>query len=202
MGVVEERQGNEAELARAWVEARPQVLRATTRSFPAAGSVMVEVAVDQAWVELYENGYSGTRDALLRRWKGLAYLRALNGVREHRRHPTTPIHANDELTEIGACCDSDALPGRDALRAEARAREIVCQVSGDARRWLEVVIDAPATPPREVARVLGWDREKLKSITRRTQARLRAWNVPKSRDQRVSSRSRVCVSSMRSTAAM
>jgi len=93
MGVVQERQGNEAELARAWVEGRSQVLCAITRSFPAAGSAMVEAAVDQAWGELYENGCSGPLDVLLGRWKGLAYLRALNGVRERRRHPTTPIHA-------------------------------------------------------------------------------------------------------------
>ncbi len=134
---------------------------------------MVEAAVDQAWGELYENGCSGPPDALLGRWKGLAYLRALNGVRERRRHPTMPIHAAAELAETGALCDSDALLGLDAWRAEARAQEIVRQFSGDARRWLEVVFDAPATPPREVARVLGWDREKFKSVTRRTRARLR-----------------------------
>jgi len=173
MGVVQERQGNEAELARAWVEGRSQVLCAITRSFPAAGSAMVEAAVDQAWGELYENGCSGPPDVLLGRWKGLAYLRALNGVRERRRHPTMPIHAAAELAETGALCDSDALLGLDAWRAEARAQEIVRQFSGDARRWLEVVFDAPATPPREVARVLGWDREKFKSVTRRTRARLR-----------------------------
>jgi hypothetical protein len=173
MGVVQERQGNEAELARAWVEGRSEVLRAITRSFPAAGSAMIEAAVDQAWGELYENGCSGPPDALLGRWKGLAYLRALNGVRERRRHPTMPIHAAAELAETGAPCDSDALPGLDAWRAEARAQEIVRQFSGDARRWLEVVFDDPATPPREVARVLGWDREKFKSVTRRTRARLR-----------------------------
>ena len=171
MAVVEERQGNEAELARAWVECRSQVLRATTRSFPTAGSVIVEAAVDQAWVELHEQGHTGPPERLLSRWKGLAYLRALNGVRERRRHPvsSTPV---EELPESGPLADSRAA-GVETLRAEARAQEIVRQVSGDARRWLEAVFDAPSAPPREIARTLGWEPEKLKSVARRARPRLR-----------------------------
>jgi hypothetical protein len=173
MGVVEERQGNEAEFARAWVEGRSQVLRAITRSFPMAGSAMVDAAVDQAWVELYEQGQAGTSEALLGRWRGLAYLRALNGLRERRRHPVSPVPV-EELAETGVIALSRAgAMDIGGLRAEARAQEIVHQVSGDARRWVELVIDDPSVPPREVARRLGWDREKLKSVTRRTRARLR-----------------------------
>lgn len=169
MGVVKERQGNEAELAQAWVEYRSQVLHATSRSFPTVGSAAIEAAVDQAWVELYEQTPVGPLDGLSSRWRGLAYLRALNGVRERRRYPVDPLPVG-ELTATSALSDSRTV---DALRAEARAQEIVNQVSGDARRWLEMVIDAPEAPPREVARTLGWDREKLKSVARRTRARLR-----------------------------
>src|SRR5665213_2455368 len=98
MGVVQERQGNEAELARAWVEGRSRVLRAVARSFPTAGSAMVEAAVDQAWVELYEQGQTGSPERLLARWRGLAYLRALNGVRERRRHFASSVPV-EELEE-------------------------------------------------------------------------------------------------------
>jgi hypothetical protein len=49
----------------------------------------------------------------------------------------------------------------------------VGQVSGDARLWLEAIMDSPGAPPREVAGVLGWDREKLKSVSRRTRGSLR-----------------------------
>jgi hypothetical protein len=171
MAVVEERQGNEAELARAWVECRSRVLRATTRSFPTAGSVIVEAAVDQAWVELYEHGHTGSPERLVTRWRGLAYLRALNGVRERRRHPVSSVPV-EELAETGALGES-AVPEVDALRAEARAQEIVRHVSGDARRWLEAVFDAPSAPPREIARTLGWEPEKLKSVARRARPRLR-----------------------------
>ena len=171
MAVVEERQGNEAELARAWVECRSRVLRATTRSFPTAGSVIVEAAVDQAWVELYEQGHTGPPERLLSRWKGLAYLRALNGVRERRRHPVSSVPV-EELPESGPLVDSRAA-GAETLRAEARAQEIVRQVSGDARRWLEAVFDAPSAPPREIAKTLGWEPEKLKSVARRARPRLR-----------------------------
>lgn len=169
MGVVKERRGNEAELARVWVDCRSQVLSATTRSFPAAGSVNIEAAVDQAWAELYEQGHGGAPDELPGRWEGLAYLRALNGVRERRRHPISPIPVE---AETGAFGDSGAT-GIDALRAEVRAQEIVRQVSGDARRWLEAVFDTPTAPPRELARTLGWDPEKLKSVARRARPRLR-----------------------------
>lgn len=171
MAVVEERQGNEAEFARAWVECRSEVLRATSRSFPAQGSASIEAAIDQAWTELYEEGYAGPPDGLPGRWKALAYLRALNGVRERRRHPvsSTPV---EELSESGPLADS-RVAGIEALRAEARAQEIVRQVSGDARRWLEAVFDAPSAPPREIARTLGWEPEKLKSVARRARPRLR-----------------------------
>ncbi len=173
MGVVEERQGNEAEFARVWVDGRSQVLRAITRSFPTAGSVMVEAAVDQAWVELYEQGHTDAPERLLGRWRGLAYLRALNGVRERRRHPVSAVPV-EQLPETGTV-DLTVMGagGVGGLRAEARAQEILHQVSGDARRWVELVLDDPSAPPREVARTLGWDREKSKSVARRTRARLR-----------------------------
>ena len=173
MGVVEERRGNEAELARAWVEGRARVLRAVERSFPTAGSAMVEAAVDQAWVELYEQGDVGSPERLLARWRGLAYLRALNGLRGRRRHFVDSVTL-EELDATDVLGKGDSVAGAElALRAEARVQEILRQVSGDARRWLEVVIEAPGGPPREVARTLGWDREKLKSVARRTRARLR-----------------------------
>lgn len=171
MAVVEERQGNEAEFARAWVECRSEVLRATSRSFPAQGSASIEAAIDQAWTELYEEGYASPPDGLPGRWKALAYLRALNGVRERRRHPVSPTPV-DELSESGPLADSRAA-GIEALHAEARAQEIMRQVSGDARRWLEAVFDAPSAPPRELARTLGWEPEKLKSVARRARPRLR-----------------------------
>ena len=65
--------------------------RDSGRSFPTAGSALVEAAVDQAWIELYEQGHTGSRAMLLARWRGLAYLRALNGVRERRRHPVSSV---------------------------------------------------------------------------------------------------------------
>ncbi len=34
-------------------------------------------------------------------------------------------------------------------------------------------MDSPEAPPREIARILGWDREKLKSVSRRTRGSLR-----------------------------
>ncbi len=173
MGVVEERQGNEAELTRAWVEGRARVLRAVARSFPTVGSVMVEAAVDQAWVELYEQGCDGPPESWLARWRELAYLRALNGVRGRRRHFIDSVTL-EELDAADVLSESDTAAMADAAsQAEARAQEIVRQVSGDAQRWLEVVIDAPGAPPREVARTLGWDREKLKTVAWRTRARLR-----------------------------
>jgi hypothetical protein len=174
MGVVQERRGNEAELARAWVQGRERVLRATKRSFPTAGSAMVEAAVDQAWVELYERGHAGPPERLLSQWKGRAYLRALNGVRERRRHPMSPI-AVEELAETHEAGEGDGFVGVEELRAQARAQEIVHQVSGDARRWVEAVLDDPSAPPRDLARTLGWDREKLKTVARRTRARLRVF---------------------------
>ncbi len=169
--VAQERRGDRADLARAWIECRAEVLCATTRSFPTVGSANIEVAVDRAWAELYEEGRSGPPDGLPARWKALAYLRALNGVRERRRHPIscTPV---EELAKNAAVVDR-AVQGSEALRAEARAQEIVGQVSGDARRWLEAVFEAPAAPPRELAQTLGWEPEKLKSVARRTRPRLR-----------------------------
>jgi hypothetical protein len=173
MGVVQERQGNEAELARVWVEGRARVLCAVERSFPAAGSVVVEAAVDQAWVELYERGDAGSPERLLARWRGLAYLRALNGLRGRRRHFIDSVTL-EELDEANVLSKDDLVGSAElASRAEARVQEILRQVSGDAQRWLEVVIDRPEAPPREVARTLGWDGEKLKSVARRTRRRLR-----------------------------
>jgi hypothetical protein len=171
MAVVKERRGNEAEFARAWVECRSEVLRATSRSFPTQGSASIEAAVDQAWIELYEEGYAGPPDGFGGRWKALAYLRALNGVRERCRHPlsSTPV---EELPDSGALADSPAA-AIETLRAEARAQEIVRQVSGDARLWLEAIFDSPSAPPREIARTLGWEPEKLKSVARRARPRLR-----------------------------
>jgi hypothetical protein len=161
----------DAELARAWVECRSEVLRATTRSFPTAGSVATEAAVDQAWTELYEEGHAGPPVGLPGRWRALAYLRALNGVRERRRHPVslTPV---EELTESDGFGEG-GVAGVDALRVEARAQEIVRHVSGDARRWLEAVFEAPSAPPREIAARLDWGPEKLKSVARRARPRLR-----------------------------
>ncbi len=177
MGVVQERRGNEAEFARAWVEGRSRVLRATGRSFPTAGSALVEAAVDEAWIVLYDQGHAGSPAELLDRWRGLAYLRALNGVRGLRRHPVDSV---EELAQSrmldeaagGSFEEGDALQD-DALRTEARVQEIVHQVSGDAQRWLELMLDDPAAPPRVLARTLGWDVEKLKTVARRARARLR-----------------------------
>lgn len=149
-----------------------RVLRATGRSFPTAGSALVEAAVDQAWIELYEQGHTGSRAMLLARWRGLAYLRALNGVRERRRHPVSSVPV-EELAQSEMHGEGGVFEEADALRAEARAQEILHQVSGDARRWLELVLDDPSVPPRMLARSLGWDREKLKSVARRARARLR-----------------------------
>jgi hypothetical protein len=172
MGVIGQQQRNETELARFWVDARARVLHVTTRSFPAAGSVLIETAVDQAWVELYEQGHAEPSEALLGRWTGLAYLRALNGVRERRRHPLSPVPV-EELADGAVDPSHVAGVGLDALREQARAQEIVYQVSGEGRRWLEAVFDTPAAPPRELAGTLGWEPEKLKSVARRTRARLR-----------------------------
>jgi hypothetical protein len=170
VAVAEDRVVHEAELARAWARCRAHVLGATTRSFPTVGSAAVEAAVDQAWTELYE-GRCGSPAGLPARWKALAYLRALNGLRERRRHPISAIPV-EELAEDAALVDR-AVAGSEALRAEARALEIVGQLSGDARRWLEAVFDAPTAPPRQLARTLGWEPEKLKSVARRARPRLR-----------------------------
>jgi hypothetical protein len=104
------------------------------------------------------------------RWRRLAYLRALNGVRDRRRHPTSSV-AVEELADNDTV--ADGLAGVEGLRAEARVREIMGQVSGDARLWLEAIMDSPQAPSREIARVLGWDREKLKSVSRRARGSLR-----------------------------
>jgi hypothetical protein len=172
------RQVKDAELAQAWVQCRRQVLGAIAHSFPAAGSLAVETAVDQAWSELYERNQTeeqaGARapDGLPARLSRLAYLRALNGVRERRRHPLSTIPV-EELAENGALGGRGSTTGMEGLRAEARVQEIVGQVSGEGRVWLQAIMDDPSAPPREIARTLGWDREKLKSVSRRTRAGLR-----------------------------
>ncbi len=167
------REVKDAELARAWVECRGQVLGAITRSFPTAGSLAVEAAVDEAWTALYERdpeAVAAVPEGLPARWRRLAYLRALNGVRDRRRHPTSSV-AVEELADNDTV--ADGLAGVEGLRAEARVREIMGQVSGDARLWLEAIMDSPQAPSREIARVLGWDREKLKSVSRRARGSLR-----------------------------
>ena len=54
----------DVELAQVWVEGRAGVLCAVERSFPAAGPVVVEAAVDRAWVELYEQSDAGSPERL------------------------------------------------------------------------------------------------------------------------------------------
>jgi hypothetical protein len=141
MGADGMREVKDAELARAWVECRGQVLGAITRSFPTAGSLAVEAAVDEAWIALYERdpeAVAAVPEGLPARWRRLAYLRALNGVRDRRRHPTRSVAVDDLAdNEIVA----DGLAGVEGLRAEARVREIMGQVSGDApcglrRSWI------------------------------------------------------------------
>ncbi len=148
MGVVQERQGNEAEFARAWVEGRARVLRATCAQLPDGG-----IGDDRSGGRSGMGGAVRARPGRFAResvapLEGVAYLRALNGVRERRRHPVSSVPV-EELAETGALDEDNGLRGGiEALRAEARAQEIVRQVSGDARRWIEAVFDAPSAPPR------------------------------------------------------
>jgi len=171
MAVVDKRDPRDAE-ARVWVGCRGSVLRSIERRFPMAGSVAVEWAVDQAWLELYERDRNPVDPvAVRRRWETLAYFRALNWARDRRRHPfsSTPV---DELAEY--CVLGDQSAGVfEAVRSEARAEEIVRQTTGDGRRWLEAVLDTPTAPPRELAARLQWAPEKLKSVARRTRAQVR-----------------------------
>jgi hypothetical protein len=172
MAVVDKREPRDAEMARVWVGCRGSVLRSIERRFPMAGSVAVESAVDQAWLELYERDRNPVDPvAVRRRWETLAYFRALNWARDRRRHPfsSTPV---DELAEY--CVLGDQSAGvLEAARSEARAEEIVRQTTGDGRRWLEAVLDTPTAPPRELAARLQWAPEKLKSVARRTRAQVR-----------------------------
>ena len=172
MAVVDKRDPRDAEMARMWVGCRESVLRLIERRFPAVGSVAIESAVDQAWLELYEKDRNPVDPAAVqRRWETLAYFRALNLARARRRHPvsSTPV---DELAEY--CVLGDQSAGvLEAARSEARAEEIVRQTTGDGRRWLEAVLDTPTAPPRELAARLQWAPEKLKSVARRTRAQVR-----------------------------
>jgi hypothetical protein len=172
MAVVKERQVNEVELARAWVECRGRVLRTITRRFPTAGSAAVEAAVDQAWMELYEKGNDGEVSSLQGRWEGLAYLRALNGVRARRRHPVSPVPVEDLPEPHTLSEESVTVAAIELARSDARVEEIIRHVGGDSRRWLEAVLDTPTAPPRELAVRLRWAPEKLKSVARRTRPHL------------------------------
>jgi hypothetical protein len=164
-----------AEAARAWLEARERVLRFVERRFPRLGSVAVEAAVDRAWLDLYERNPEPPEPMVLRRrWQRVAYLRALEEVRNRQRHPTVPVPV-DELA------DHVLVDGRigplEATRSQARVGELISQTSGEGRRWLMAVIETPDAPPRELAASLRWRREKLKSVARRTQVQLREFVV-------------------------
>ena len=163
---------HEAELARLRIECRWRVLCALTRRLPAIGSAAVEAAVDQAWMEIYEWECRYAPGSIERHWERLAYLRAQNGIRERRRHPLIDV---DGLGETGALSDGGGgggIAALEAARTDARVREIVRQVGGDGRRWLEATLDDPGVPPQVLAQRLGWAPEKLKTVARRTRGHL------------------------------
>jgi hypothetical protein len=173
MAVAEDRVVHEAEVARLRVQCRWRVLRVLTRRLPAIGSAAAEAAIDQAWMEIYEWESRYAPGSVQRHWERLAYLRAQNGIRERRQHPLIDV---DELGEAGALSDGGGGGGiapLEAARTDARVREIVCQVGGDGRRWLEATLDDPGVPPRVLAQRLGWAPEKLKTVARRTRGHLR-----------------------------
>ncbi len=172
MAVAEDRVVHEAELARVRIECRWRVLCALTRRLPAIGSAAVEAAVDQAWMEIYEWECRYDAGSVERHWERLAYLRAQNGIRERQSHPLCDVDALGETGALGDGGSGGGIAAVEAARTEARVAEIVRQVGGDGRRWLEATLDDPGVSPRLLAQRLGWAPEKLKSVARRTRGHL------------------------------
>ncbi len=173
MAVAEDRVAHEAEVARLRVQCRWRVLRVLTRRLPAIGSAAAEAAIDQAWMEIYEWESRYAPGSIQRHWERLAYLRAQNGIRERRQHPLIDVDELGETDALSDCGSGGGIAALETARTDARVREIVCQVGGDGRRWLEATLDDPGVPPQVLAQRLGWAPEKLKTVARRTRGHLR-----------------------------
>ena len=133
-----------------------------------------EAAIDQAWMEMLRNGRAATTTGSIQRhWERLAYLRARNGIRERRQHPADDVDELGETDALSDCGSGGGIAALETARTDARVREIVCQVGGDGRRWLEATLDDPGVPPQVLAQRLGWAPEKLKLSRAGTHGQLR-----------------------------
>jgi hypothetical protein len=171
MAVIDQTDLHESELAKAWLAPREQVLGSTERRFRRLGSGAVTEVVDQAWLELYEQCQEPPDpEALRRRWLRLSYFRAIDRLRDLERQPvdSSPV---DELEDY-IVLDRRSAALQDA-RSQARLEEILSQTAGEGRHWLEALLETPTAPPRVLAARLGWEVENVRTVARRTRAKLR-----------------------------